>query len=412
MHSGVRSKRMNISKRQHFFRNVRRWLLLLTGILAVNGLRAEEFQPNRFLLVFETSPTVKKSLPDIQQTLIQLFSGNLQNEMRDNDDLAVWTVGEELHTGTFPLASWSPEDAVVYSDQLKEFLGHQRYTRRASLAALQPLLNRVAKNSERLTVLIFCDSQSHLLGTPYDAGVNGIITNTAAKTKSSLFVLVLRSYRGAYLGCSVNRSLPLNFPKFPAPPAAPKPEPPPVAVKPAPMVPPPVVAPVPALIIVGTNASTNLEALVKPESVPAPPPPIVNPPAPHPLPPAVVAPAPAPVITAAPPANPPPVISTSPPVVTKPPPPLPVPQKTSAPEPVVTAPIIVTNPPPATESNTAAVTDNASPDAANRWPVIIAGGSLAVAAGLVGWLVVRSRRPRGSLITTSMQDDPNLPRRK
>lgn len=366
-------------------------------MLAVSGLRAADTpEPGRFLLVFETSPALKKNLPAVGQTLDVLFASNLQNEMQENDDLAVWTVDQDLHTGAFPLASWSPADAVMYSARLKDFLGRQNFTRYASLTALQPLLNRVVKNSERLTVLIFCDGQGRLLGTPYDSGVNEIITNAAAKTKAVQppFVLVLRSYQGEYLGCSVNRSTPLNFPNFPPPP---KPEPPP-AVKPAPVLAPAAVTPVPALIIVGTNAGTNLAAPTKLPPPPAPAPPsITNPPATN-------TPVPAAKMVAAPVTNPPPVSNPRAPVKPAP-----------APAPVAAAPAITTptSPPAALHSNAAATTaEETASDTGTQWPMLLGGGLLAAAIALVAWLALRARRPRGSLITSSMQDDPRLPPRK
>jgi hypothetical protein len=44
--------------------------------------------------------------------------------------------------------------------------------------------------------------------------------------------------------------------------------------------------------------------------------------------------------------------------------------------------------------------------------MLLGGGLLVCAVGLVIWLTRRSQVPRGSLITTSMQDDPRLPPRK
>jgi hypothetical protein len=44
--------------------------------------------------------------------------------------------------------------------------------------------------------------------------------------------------------------------------------------------------------------------------------------------------------------------------------------------------------------------------------MVAGGGALVVAGSLVGWLVIRARRPRGSLITSCMIDDPRLPPRK
>ena len=404
-----------------FFRTARRWLALAAVIVVAGGVRAADAPPpGRFLLVFETSTALKKNLPALRQTLDDLFSSNLQGEIKENDDLAVWTVDQKLHTGTFPLESWTPANAALYSARLKDFLGRQNLTRYASLDALQPLLNRVVKNSDRLTVLIFCDTQSRLLGTPYDGGVNEVLTNSAPKTKGTPppVVLVLRSYHGEYLGCSVNRTATLNFPKFPPPPAPPPPpvvKPPPVTA-PRVVTPPVAVAPVPALIIVGTNASTNVSALTKPL-----PPPVAiavtNPPATNPPP-------PAPKVVAAPVTNPPPV--SNPPVLAKPQPlPAPVNQQTSAPEPVASAPANVThrfanvtnplatvaNPPAALASNSAGATE-VLPEASSRWPLFVGGGALVAAVGLAVWLAARARRPRGSLITSSMLDDHLPPRKK
>ena len=406
---------------------IRHWSFVNATMLllaASGGWAANAPQPGRFLLIFETSPTLKKNLPAVRQSLGRLFADNLQNEIQDSDDLAVWTVDQSLHTGTFPLASWSPEDAETYSERLNDFLGQQKFTRHASLTNVQPLLNRVIKNSERLTVLIFCDSQSRLLGTPYDSGVNEIITNAAARAKGVPlpFILVLRANHGEYLGCSVNRSGTLNFPKFPPPP-------PPPAVKPAVVPTPPPVArplaiPAPSLVIVGTNAGTNLSSVTASAAAPTPPPmppPMTNPPAMNAAPTIAAVPvtsAPPPEVAAAPPANP---------VPTPPAPAMPLPtpaqtlQKTSPPAPVAAvappAAVIPASPPavsPAVpRSNWAgAAPENQPAGAGYLRPLAIGGGAVAVAAALTIWLVARARRPRSSLITSSMQNDLRGPPRK
>ena len=126
---------------------------------------------------------MKKNLPLVKQALDDLFSSNLQHEMQDNDDLAVWTVDQDLHTGTFPLANLGAGGRRDVFGAAEGFSGRQKFTRRASLEAIQPLLNRVVKNSARLTVLIFCDGESRLLGTPYDSGMNPVIKKTGANQR-------------------------------------------------------------------------------------------------------------------------------------------------------------------------------------------------------------------------------------
>lgn len=406
------------------FRAAGRLSALALGIFLAVGAHAQTPQPGRFLLVFETSPAVKKKLPAIEQALDRLFADGFQGELQDNDDLAVWTVDQDLHTGAFPLASWSAGDAELFASRLKEFLGRQNFTRHASLAAVQPLLNRVVKNSERLTILIFCDPQSKLLGTPYDSGVNEAITNATAKAAQPL-ILVVRAHQGEYLGASVNRSLPLNFPAFPPPPKPeppPKPAPAPVAETTPAMPPRMFVKPVSALIIVGTNASTNLASAPKPLLSPSPQPEnvAVTNAATNPPPTAVSsitithAPTVEPKTTAPGPSNPPPPANlpaaTSSVAVTAP-----MTQNNQQTEPSSAMPSVAapTNPPPAPVSNvfSAMSEDNAS-DKESNLPVIVGGAAIAASASVVGWLLVRARRPRGSLITSSMQNDTLLPPRK
>jgi hypothetical protein len=428
---------MNLLKTPTFVRTAWRWAATLALALAlVPGAGAappaDRPQPGRFLLIFEMSPTLKKNLPSEQAMLDKLFVNNLQHELEVDDDLAVWTVDQTLHTGGFSMASWSPEDSTMYTDRLNEFLETQEFTRHASLAPIQPLLNRIVKNSERLTVLIFCDSRSRLLGTPYDSGVNGIITNMAARAKGGPvpLILVLRSYRGQFVGGSVNRSVPLNFPAFPELPK-PAPEPAPVVkAKPAPVpVPPLVVSSVPSIIIVGTNSGSNtLSAAKPPTPAPAPPAPaMVTPPASN-VPAAAAAPTnvintarattpvPAPVITAAPtnPAPAPTVSATQPAPAVPAPVPAPPAATSAAPEPVA-PPVLAerTNSAAAPQLNVAGTGAGNAPSAGGHvWAWVLGGAGVVVAAGLVGWLVSRGRRPHGSLITTSMQDDPTLPRRR
>ena len=425
-------------------------MLIAVLLTTTSGQAAETPQSDRFLLIFETSPAIKKNLPSIRQTLAKLLENNLQNEIQDNDDLAVWTVDQSPHPGLFPLESWTADDAAMYGERLGDFLRQQDFSRHADLAAVQPLLNRVAKKSERLTVLIFCDSRSRLLGTPYDSGVNETITNTAAKLKDGPIplILVLRSYHGEYVGCSVNRSLPLNFPQFPPP--APKPEP---VVNPiaAPALP-PVIRPaspvVPSIIIVGTNVGNNVPLVPKPVAplpsatapalppstsetltpvTPVGPPPSAAPalvPTPvSPMPesppkavsvvPAIPVPAPAPALPTLPPPPPAPV---SPPPAKGLPILAPGPQTAAATDPLlaVSPPerSLSANPTGTRQSIVAGtVAEGNASESGSLWLWVGGGGFLAAAAFGV-WLTTRARRVHPSLITSTMQEAPRWPPRK
>jgi hypothetical protein len=247
--------------RNNFPRCLRICAALLAGIFLLPTLRAqptEQTVQGRLLLVFETSSDMKKRLPAVEKALNQLLATSMVGELHSGDSIGVWTFDQNLHAGEFPLQIWNPDKAVQTASAIMKFAGKQRYAKNATLTAVQPLLNRVVDTSERLTVLIFCDGESPISGTPFDDGVNQTVQQKQADQKSAEepVVILLRSQLGKYTGCTV--SLPpqsINLPPFPP---LPLPSPPP-APKPTIAAPPPAPAVVvPSLIIIGTNFETRL----------------------------------------------------------------------------------------------------------------------------------------------------------
>ena len=73
-----------------------------------------------------------------------------------------------------------------------------------------PEVNSLVQDSERLTVLIFCDGDGEIKGTPYDNAINTLLKqNQSALSKANqTFIVVLRSQSGPvhwlhreFLGC-------------------------------------------------------------------------------------------------------------------------------------------------------------------------------------------------------------------
>jgi hypothetical protein len=207
---------------------------------------------NRYLFIFETSSTMKKRVPGVQKALDTMLATSVYGQLHSGDSIGVWTFGQELRTGEFPLEHWDPSRAAIIASNITTFVRKQHYTRSASFDALQPWLNQVVGNSERLTVIIFCDGDSAIGVTPYDTGINRMFQENQPKQKKARqpFVIVLRSQLGEYVGCTVNfPPTPVNFPGFPPMPA------PRAPTNTSPPAPP---AEAPPLIIVGTKVGTNL----------------------------------------------------------------------------------------------------------------------------------------------------------
>jgi len=249
--------------KHNFPRRVAMIAMLLAGMVLIPGLRAqptEQTVQNRFLFVFDLSHDMKLRGDAVEKTLNTLLATSLNGQLHAGDSMAVWTFGQDLRPADYPLQIWNPDNAVKIADNLVRFVGDQHYGKTTRFEALQPLLNRVVRNSERLTVLIFCDGKAKFSGTPFDDGINQIFDQKRSDQEKAgqPFVIVLRSQLGEYVGCSVDLPpMPLNYPQFPPLPLPPPPSAPKVTNAPPPLAPAVVTPP---LIIIGTKAETSQPA--------------------------------------------------------------------------------------------------------------------------------------------------------
>lgn len=233
--------------------------VLFAGILLIPVARAQPdgVRPveNRYLLVFDTSADMKKRSSAVQKAIDNLFVTGMGGQLQSGDSIGVWTFDQDLRTGQFPLQEWEPGDAATIAADIDSFTGKQRYSNAARFTALQPMLDQLVRGSDRLTVLIFCDGETAMSGTPYDDGINQIFQQRQARQKTARqpFIIVMRAQFGQYIGCTVDfPPVPVSFPDFPPlppPPAPPEPTNPPP--------PPPRRIVIPSIIMIGTNTRTE-----------------------------------------------------------------------------------------------------------------------------------------------------------
>ncbi len=297
----------------------------------------------------------------MQKTLYEILTAGTNTLAQPGDSIGVWTFDPALHAGQFKLQSWQPDHAGIITAAVIAFMDKQRYAKTTKFDALVPVLNQLVGGSSRLTVLIFCDGNGEIRGTPYDTGINKIFKERKwERQKARLPIVVgLRSQRGQYAGCIV--SFPpqrVNLPDFP-------PLPEPIAT-------PPMVTNAPApprtsvmpLIIVGTTITNRL------------PPPAPKPP-PEPIP---------------APTNPPPTAITS----------TPPPNATNGVKPpdetllvrTSTAPVqsnVIAAPTKATNSVAAPVSGNSK----SGLKSVLAAGVAFLAGGLAAFLLLRLRKTGG-----------------
>lgn len=323
---------------------------------------------SRYLLVFDTSSAMKSRVPATQYVVERLFLSMMNGQFQPGDSIGVWAFDRKLRQGQFPLQRWLPENAATIASEITNFVRLQHYSKTTRFDVIMPEVNNLVQDSQQLTVLMFCDGDGEIKGTPFDTAINTLLKqNESTLSKSGdTFIVVLRAQLGKYIGYTVNSSaVGVNLPGFPPLPGPPQPVPP-VQTNPSPPPrapsPPPVTRVAP-LIIIGTNVGTNPLPSVPPRAVlPNPPPARVEP-------------------------NSPPVVESRP-------------YSTNS---------ISTNaaPPKIAGTQTNAPASSGEPSGLSRHGALAIGAGLLVAAVvLIVVVLVRSRRPsRGSLITRSMKKD-------
>jgi hypothetical protein len=377
----------------HFSLSARIFAVLLAGISLIpaacaqpSGERAVE---NRYLLIFDTSADMKKDVPAVKKMLDSLFLTSFIGQLRSGDSIGVWAFDRDLRMDQFPLQYWVPSEAEMIAANVTSFVEKQHYAHDTSFAFLQPWLNDVVTNSERLTVIIFFDGETAVTGTPYDDKINQILPQWLAEQKKMRqpFVIVLRVQFGKYVGCTLDfPPTPLSFPDFPPPPPPPSAAPKPPVPTNQPPPPKPVV--MRSIIMINTNSETKPPRVVAPSPIRT----ATN---------AEAKPPPAPKLETT--NSPPPVAPTNPVPETNA---VSAPEKISTPETNSAAETNAVFPPakiPTAQTNAPALPPEDS--------VLGGGGALAVggvllvaAGGLTVFMMRRSRRSgHASLITRSMR---------
>lgn len=230
------------------------WLCLVvafTGsILPVTAdeLKATNRVSERYLIIIDTSLSMRRNAENLQTTLGNLFQSGMNGQFKPGDSLGVWTFNESLHTGVLPLQIWSPETSRTLATNMNAFLRGLRYEKASVPETAIPQMKSVAGGSERITVMLLTAGDAPVVGTPLDRQINYAFENSRAELQKlrTPFVIVLRVQRGKFVGGSVTWSpWPVEFPEFP-----PLPQPKPkeqASIKPATNAAPPVKS----LIVIG-----------------------------------------------------------------------------------------------------------------------------------------------------------------
>jgi hypothetical protein len=199
------------------------------------------------------------------QSVRDLFASALASQARRGDSLGVWTFNEDVYTGLLPLQQFSPVTLNAVSGRVVGFLKTQKLENNVRFDKLVAAIDRVARASAFITVVMVCLGDDEIHGTPFDQRINDFFRTWHQKQQDAgtPFVIALRAQKGKFVDCSMTPSpWPAELPSLPKELFVPvvTPRPPTTEPRKAP-------PPVPPLIISGKKGETirsgkNLEATV------------------------------------------------------------------------------------------------------------------------------------------------------
>ncbi len=198
--------------------------LLVVAALAPGQLRAQTNKPkapppsNRWLFIVETSRSMHRRKDATLETVQALLKSGCNGQLREGDTLGFWTFNQNLYGGRFPLQTWSLQGQQVIASRALAFLKEQKYEKKASFDKLLPALDRVVKDSRRLTVILISSGDEKMRGTPFDARINEFYQKWDDQQQKAKmpFVTVLRDRNGEFADYTVSTPpWPVQIPQLP-----------------------------------------------------------------------------------------------------------------------------------------------------------------------------------------------------
>ena len=108
----------------------------------------------------------------LAESLTDLIASGLGGRMHAGDRLGFWTFNEKVYSERILSQTWTPEASRAVADQAGRSLRSQWFEKQTRLDTAIAEIQKAAKASKFLTVILLSDGDSPMVGTPFDRSVN------------------------------------------------------------------------------------------------------------------------------------------------------------------------------------------------------------------------------------------------
>ena len=120
-----------------------------------------------------------------RQAVFDLVFSGIGDQIRTGDTIGVWTFGEELRSGIFPMQVWAPDQNLQLASSIGLFLKNQRYDSQGRLDHVTPKLGSLMKAVKDVNILMISGDEHTWKGTGFDGEINLAFQKKVLESRNS-----------------------------------------------------------------------------------------------------------------------------------------------------------------------------------------------------------------------------------
>lgn len=119
---------------------------------------------NRFLFVVDTSSPMQRIEQGGRQAVFDLIYSGIENRMQTGDTFGIWTFGQEVKAGVFPMQVWQQSKSTDLATEAGRFLKEQSSGRKSDLDQAIGKAESLVKNVMDVDILIVTSAAARFKG--------------------------------------------------------------------------------------------------------------------------------------------------------------------------------------------------------------------------------------------------------
>jgi hypothetical protein len=144
---------------------------LCASVIAAPETAAPAKQEGRYLFLIETSQAMDANKAALRKSIRSIIESGLSGQMKYGDTIGLWTYNDKFNSD-FPMVVWQSEQVQDVEGAVDFWMSKQKFVHRPDVSKALPLLQKIVKASQKLTIIWMTTGNDRLTGLPFDIEIN------------------------------------------------------------------------------------------------------------------------------------------------------------------------------------------------------------------------------------------------